>query len=117
MSKKTKKTKQSIGNIAKSQHIEEYLILIHMQIARSDYAGVVDTGQKLLGYLPKRSEEYAEILGYIGTSHAKMRHFPQAYDAFTEALSIQPDNAYFWFNRGVIDEFTGRLGQSVRDLE
>ncbi|MGZ3611898.1 MAG: tetratricopeptide repeat protein, partial [Ktedonobacteraceae bacterium] len=45
------------------------------------------------------------------------RHFPQAYDAFTEALSIQPDNAYLWFNRGVIDEFVGRLGQSVRDLE
>jgi tetratricopeptide (TPR) repeat protein len=117
MSKKTKRSRQSIGNIAKPQHVEEYLILIHTQIARSDYAGVIDTGQKLLGYLPKRSEEYAEILGYIGTSHAKMRHFPQAYDAFTEALSIQPDNAYFWFNRGVIDEFVGRLGQSVRDLE
>lgn len=117
MSKKMKKSRQSIGNIAKSQRVEEDLILIHTQIARSDYAGVIDTGQKLLGYFPKRSEEYAEILGYIGAAHAKLRHFPQAYDAFTEALSIQPDNAYFWFNRGVIDEFVGRLGQSVRDLE
>lgn len=117
MSRKTKRSKQAIGNIAKSQRVEEYLILIHMQIARSDYAGVIDTGQKLLGYLPKRSEEYAEVLGYIGAAHSKQRNFPQAYDAFTEALSIQPDDAYLWFNRGVIDEFVGRLGQSVRDLE
>ena len=117
MSKKTKRSKQSIGNIAKSQRVEEYLILIHTQIALSDYAGVIDTGQKLLGYLPKRSEEYAEILGHIGAAHSKQRNFSQAYEAYTEALSIQPDNAYLWFDRGVIDEFVGRLGQSVRDLE
>ena len=56
-------------------------------------------------------------MGYIGAAHSKQRNFPQAYDAFTEALSIQPDDAYLWFNRGVIDEFVNRLGQSVRDLE
>src|SRR5947209_8661942 len=99
MSKKTKKSRQAIGNIAKSHKVEEDLILIHTQIARSDDAGVIETGQKLLGYFPKRSEEYAEIVGYIGVAHTRQRHFPQAYDAFTEALSIQPDNAYLWFNR------------------
>ncbi len=117
MSRKKKKSRQAIGNITQSQRVEEYLTLIHTQIAHSDYAGVIETGQKLLGYLPKRSEEYAEILGYIGAAHSKQRNFSQAYDAFTEALSIQPDNASLWFNRGVIDEFVNRLGQSVRDLE
>lgn len=117
MSRKRKKFRQSIGNITRTQRIEEALALLQGQIALSDHAGVIETGRKLLSYFPQPSEERAEILGYIGTAHIKLQHFPQAYDALTEALSIDPDDAYLWFNRGMVDGYTGRLGQSVRDLE
>jgi hypothetical protein len=65
MSKKTKKPKQSIGNIAKSQRVEEWLIHITELLAESDYAAAIEASQRVLNFLPQRSLQRAEALGYL----------------------------------------------------
>jgi superkiller protein 3 len=46
-----------------------------------------------------------------------LQNFPQSYEALTEALSIEPNDADLWYNRGITSRFTARVGQSVRDFE
>src|SRR5205807_8485163 len=41
----------------------------------------------------------------------------QSYEALTEALSIHPDSAELWYNRGMACQYTIRFGQSLRDYE
>ncbi|MGZ3611901.1 MAG: tetratricopeptide repeat protein, partial [Ktedonobacteraceae bacterium] len=99
------------------QQVEEALILLEGQKAFADYAGIIETGQKLLNDIPQWAAEYIEVLGDIGLAHARLQHYPQAYEAFTKALSLEPDNPYVLLNLGIVEGFTDRLGQSVRHLE
>src|SRR3989475_509622 len=46
-----------------------------------------------------------------------VQNFPQSYAAYTEALSLDPNNAELWFNRGMASRFTSRFGRSLRDYE
>src|SRR6266550_8902305 len=46
-----------------------------------------------------------------------LQNFPQSYAAYTEALSLDPNNAELWFNRGMASRFTSRFGRSFRDYE
>jgi tetratricopeptide (TPR) repeat protein len=96
MPRKKKKSRHATGDITRSQQIGRTIALISAQLDRSDYKGVIETGQKLLNYL---------------------HQYHQAYDAFTEALSIHPNKGNLWFNRGMVDSFVNRLGLSVRDFE
>lgn len=114
---KKKKSRHPIGNITRSQRVGQTLALISAQLDRSDYKGVIETGQKLLSYLPQGSQERAEVLECMGVAYSNLHQYHQAYDAFTEALSIHPDKGNLWFNRGMVDGFAGRLGLSVRDFE
>src|SRR5438876_4505259 len=117
MSKKTKKSKQSAGSITKSQRVEEWLRHITELLAESDYAAAIEASQRVLNFLPQRSLQRAEALGYWSMAHTMLQNFPQAYDAIDEALAINPHDADMWFNHGVASRFTARIGRSVRDFE
>jgi tetratricopeptide (TPR) repeat protein len=82
-----------------------------------DYAGAVEIYERLLNYLPQRSPQRVDVLANLGAAQAMQQNFPQSYEALTEALSIQPNSADLWYNRGLACRFTGRAGQSMRDYE
>src|SRR5260370_12798879 len=46
-----------------------------------------------------------------------LQNFQQSYAAYTEALSLDPNNAALWLNRGMASRFTSRFGRSLRDYE
>src|SRR5438270_11170423 len=82
-----------------------------------DYAGAVEIYERLLNYLPQRSAQRVDVPANAGAAQAMQQNFPQSYEALTEALSIQPNSADLWYNRGLTCRFTGRTGQSLRDYE
>jgi tetratricopeptide (TPR) repeat protein len=117
MSKKAKKYKQATGNISKSQRVEEWLVHINDLLREADYAGAIEASQRVINFLPQRSLQRAEALGYLSMAHSMLQNFPQAYDAIDEALAINPHDADMWFNHGVASRFTARTGRSVHDFE
>lgn len=123
MSRKKKKSRQAVGNISKlgtsirAQQVDRALMLLDDQMAQSDYAGALNTAQKLLAYLPRKSADYVKTLGAIGLAHGRLHHYPEAYDAFDQALALEPDNPSLLYYHGIMSGFTDRLGQAVRELE
>ena len=117
MSKKPKRAKQKPGSSSQKALVDQWLSQASNQLFKEDYKGAVDTCQRLLSYLPKKALQRAEALYYLATAQSMLLNFPQAYEAYTEALSITPEDAQLWYNCGLACRFTARMGQSVRDFE
>jgi tetratricopeptide (TPR) repeat protein len=117
MSKKPKRSKQKIGSSGQVALVDKWLNQASNQLVKGDYVGAVDTCRRLLSYLPPKAPQRAEALYYLATAQGMLQNFPQAYKAYTEALSITPEDAQLWYNRGLACRFTARTGQSVRDFE
>jgi tetratricopeptide (TPR) repeat protein len=119
MSKKSKRLKQPRNNPIPlhSRLIEQSLSHARYQMLQGDFTGAIDTCQPLLEYLPKRSSLRVEVLAFLGLAHGMLQHYLESYDAFSEALTIAPDNAELWYNHGLACRYLTRVGQSVRDFE
>jgi Flp pilus assembly protein TadD len=117
MSRKSKQSKHKKKFTASLPSVDKYLDLIGHQIFQRDYAGAVNNCERLLNYLPKNAPQRIEVLDQLGTAEAMLQNFPQSYAAYTEALSLDPNNAELWFNRGMASRFTSRFGGSLRDYE
>ena len=118
MSKKSKPSKQKkSATPSLSSQADRYLDLVGHQIFQGDYAGAVMNCERLLNYLPKSAPQRVDALEQLGTAHGMLQNFPQSYAAYTEALSLAPNNAELWFNRGMASRFTSRFGRSLRDYE
>jgi tetratricopeptide (TPR) repeat protein len=117
MSKKSSQSKQKKRLITIPSQTDRWFDLIGQQLLHGDYAGAVDNCERLLSYLPRHSAQRADALEQLGTAHAMLQNFAQSYDAYTEAVEITPNNAEFWFNRGMASRFTSRFGRSLRDFE
>jgi len=119
MSKKSKRAKQNKGSYSQIQQVDKWISLASHQVQAytKNYAGAIDTCQRLLSYLPQKSPKRVQVLDYLGTAYGMLQDFPQSYEAYTEALSISPHDAVLWYNRGFSSRFTLRIGQSVRDFE
>src|SRR5436305_11143693 len=115
MSKKSKQKKRLTTN--PSSQVDRYLDLIGHQIFQGDYAGAVNNCERLLNYLPKNAPQRVDVLEQLGTAQGMLQNFPQSYAAYSEALSLDPNNAELWFNRGMASRFTSRFGSSLRDYE
>ena len=46
-----------------------------------------------------------------------LQNYPQSYEAFTEVLAFEPNNAKVWYNRSMSGRFTSRIGQALQDSE
>jgi|GEM_PF-1087508 len=101
----------------RSPRVEALLIDVSEHIVQKDYEKAAEICESLLNYLPKGAPQRAEVLYYYGSLQAIAQNFQQAYDAYTEALSIEPKNADLWYNRGMASVFTSRFGRSLRDYE
>lgn len=117
MSKKSKKPKQKKNLTINVSPTDKLMDLIGHQIFQKDYTGAIANSQRLLSYLPQRSPQRADVLAQLGVAHGMLQNFAQSYEAFTEALEITPNNAQFWYNRGMASRFTSRFGRSLRDYE
>src|SRR2546429_9875956 len=91
--------------------------LIGHQIFKGDYREAVTNCERLLNSLPMRASQRVDVLAQLGTAQGMLQNFPQSYAAYTEALSLDPNNAELWFNRGMASRFTSRFGRSFRDYE
>src|SRR5450759_1148234 len=117
MAKKPKPLKKKKRVITYTSPADKYLDLIGHQIFQGDYSGAVVTCEHLLSYLPSYAPQRIDVLDQLGTAQAMLQNFPQSYAAYTEALSLDPNNAELWFNRGMASRFTSRFGRSLRDYE
>jgi len=110
----SKKKKRIITNVSP---VDKQLDLIGHQIVQGNYAEAITTCEHLLKYLPQHAQQRADVLAQLGTAQGMLQNFPQSYDAFTQALTLEPKNAELWYNRSMASRFTMRFGQAVRDIE
>src|SRR5216684_5386712 len=117
MSRKSKQSKHKKKFTASLSPVDKYLDLIGHQIFQGNYAEAVTNCERLLNYLPRHAPQRIDVLDQLGTAQAMLQNFPQSYTAYTEALSLDPNDAELWFNRGMASRFTSRFGRSLRDYE
>jgi tetratricopeptide (TPR) repeat protein len=84
---------------------------------QQDYNEAIAICESLLSYLPQRSRQRVDVLDQLGSAQTMLQNFPQSYAIYTEALTLAPEDATLWFNRGMASRFTSRFGKSLRDYE
>ncbi len=117
MSRKLKQSKHKKKFTTSSSQVDRYLDLIGHQIFQGNYFEAVSNCERLLNYLPRHAPQRVDVLAQLGTAQGMLQNFPQSYTAYTEALSLDPNDAELWFNRGMASRFTSRFGRSLRDYE
>ena len=117
MSRKSKPSKQKKSVTTSSSQVDRYFDLIGHQIFQGNYSEAVSNCERLLNYLPRHAPQRVDVLAQLGTAQGMLQNFPQSYLTFTEALSLDPNDAELWFNRGMASRFTSRFGRSLRDYE
>ena len=117
MARKTRSSKQKKSRTPSASPVDKYLDLIGHHIFQGNYTEAVTLCERLLSYLPRHAPQRVDVLDQLGTAQGMLQHFPQSYAAYTEALSLDADNAALWLNRGMASRFTSRFGRSLRDYE
>jgi tetratricopeptide (TPR) repeat protein len=117
MSRKSKPSKQKKHVTANSSPVDKYLDLIGHQIFQGNYPEAVAHCERLLNYLPRQAPQRVDVLEQLGIAQAMLQNFSQSYEAFTEALALEPNSADLWYNRCSASRFTSRFGQALRDIE
>jgi tetratricopeptide (TPR) repeat protein len=117
MSRKSKQSKHKKKFTASLSPVDKYLDLIGQHIFQGNYTEAVATCERLLNYLPQHAPQRIDVLDQLGTAQGMLQNFPQSYAAYTEALSLDPNDAALWLNRGMASRFTTRFGRSLRDYE
>jgi len=117
MSKKAKPSKHKKKGTSRWSQADTLFDLVGQQIFRGHYAEAVANCERLLNYLPQHAPLRVEVLAQLGVAQGMLQNFPQSYEAFTQALALDPKNAELWYNRSEASRFTLRLGQALRDSE
>jgi tetratricopeptide (TPR) repeat protein len=117
MSKKSKRAKQKKKLTSIPSQADKLFDIVGQQILHGDYEEAVSNCERLLNFLPQRVPMCADVLSQMGTALAMLQEFPRSYEAFTEALALDPNNAELWYNRGMASRYTLRIGRSFRDYE
>jgi Flp pilus assembly protein TadD len=117
MSKKAKQFKQKKKGTISSSQANTLFDLIGQHIFQGEYTEAIAGCERLLNELPRQAPLRADVLAQLATAHAMLQNFPQSYEALTEALALQPNNAELWYNRSLASRYTSRFGQALRDSE
>jgi len=117
MSKKAKQSKQKKKVTTSPSQADKLFDLAGLQVLRGRYTEAVANYERLLNYLPQHAPLRADVLGQLGVAHGMLQNFPQSYEAFTEALALDPNNAELWYNRSTASAYTIRTGQALRDVK
>ena len=117
MSKKSKQSKRKKAGMASPSRADTLYGLIEQQIVQGDYSEAIVNCERLLNYLQPQAQLRADVLSQLGVAHSMLQNYPQSYEAFTEALAFEPNNAEVWYNRSMSSRFTSRIGQALQDSE
>ncbi|HEY1352537.1 MAG TPA: tetratricopeptide repeat protein [Ktedonobacteraceae bacterium] len=117
MTKKTRHLKRRKQLPTSVPQVDRHLALVQQQIMEQDYEEAIVGCESLLSYLPQRARQRVEVLDMLGSAQTMQQNFPQSYAVYTEALTLAPEDAVMWFNRGMASRFTSRFGKSLRDYE
>ena len=117
MAKKSKQSKRRTKVTAISSQFDKWMDLIGHQIFKGDYGEAVTNCERLLNSLPMRASQRVDVLAQLGTAQGMLQNFPQSYEAFSEALALDPNDAGLWFNRSMASRFTIRFGRALRVVE
>src|SRR5260370_22550138 len=75
------------------------------------------TWERLLTSPPPQAQQRADALYQLGVAHSMLQNYPQSYEAFTQVLALEPNNAEVWYNRSMSSRFTSRFGRPFQDSE
>lgn len=117
MSKKSRRSRHLQQRLVPSQFLTKQLLHAQNQIQQGNFEGVIGTCEPLLSHLPRHSPMRVQALALLGLAHGMLEEYQDSYDLFTEALTIAPEDANLWYNRGLASRYTTRLGQAMRDFE
>jgi len=121
LSKKRKQKRKSRairkGWHASPQQVEAWLGKAGQQLIEKKYKSVVQSAERVLRYVPEDSKPAGEAYNYLGIACSMLQNFDEAYEAFSKALAVFPDDSTMWYNRSGAARYSMRFGQSVRDLE
>src|SRR5438874_12153780 len=117
MSRKSKQSKHKMKIARGLSACDKLFDLIGHQIFQGNYTEAVINCERLLNYLPRHAPQRVDVLAQLGTAQGMLQNFPQSYEAFTEALALEPKNAELWYNRSMASRFTMRIGRALRDVE
>src|SRR5438270_13907236 len=109
MAKKSRRRKQkAVQKVVTSSasQADRYFDLMQQHVVQGNYVEAVAVGQRLLSVLPPRSQLRVDTLLQLGVAQAMLQNFSESYEALTEGLSINPNDADLWFNRGMASRFT-----------
>jgi tetratricopeptide (TPR) repeat protein len=113
---RARRERRAAGSLGSPQ-VEAQLTIATNLLAAQKYESTIGACQRILHLPSLAPSQRAEALGYLGVAQAMLQNYYDAYDAFTQALALDPDNAQLLYNRGQTARFAGRIGQSARDLE
>ena len=117
MSKKSKQSKRKKTRTTRSSQADKLYGLIEQQIVQGDYTEAIANCERLLNYLPPQAQQRADALYQLGVAHSMLQNYPQSYEAFTQVLALEPNNAEVWYNRSMSSRFTSRFGRALQDSE
>src|SRR5947209_18597840 len=117
MARKKKQSQRRKKVTAVSSQFDRWFDLIGHQIYKGNYAEAVANCERLLNALPMRPSQRVDVLAQLGTAQSMLQNFPQGYEAFSEALALDPNDAGLWYNRSMASRFTIRFGRALRDVE
>lgn len=117
MTRKSKPVKHKKKFTPMPSQADRLFDLVGQQIFHGDYAEAIINCQRLLNYLPSFSLMRVDVLDQMGTAYAMLQEFSLSYDAYTQALAIDPKRGELWFNHAMASRYTSRFGRSLRDYE
>lgn len=116
--KKTNKAKKS-KQVARihSLHIESKVDQIYAEIIAGKYEAAIETSKILLTALPKASTYRVGVIINMGLVYLQMGQFKLAYQTFTEALALKPDDPFLLYNYAIASRNTTCYGRALQNLE
>ena len=112
-----KKNKHKPSGLIGSDQVGLWFDQAYQAILDEDWDRAIRICKRIMVYFPPKSKERGNALAILANAYLLQHEFESAYQALSEALSMAPEEADFWYNRGIVDRFLFLIGQSVRDFE
>ncbi len=114
---KQKKPSLPRGRTVASGQVKRWLAEAELALLNQHYEAAIQASQKALAVLPARAPQRADALECLGNACGLLKRFEEAYQAFLEAVQINPTDAVLWYNLGQSARFTSRTGESLGCFE
>lgn len=115
--RKRRRGYRSRDSLSKARQVAATLDQAIASLQRNDIERAAHLCQGMLPLVAQRSYQHVELLNALGSAQVMQRQLDAAYETFSQALALLPEDPYLWFNRGMICRHVMRPGQSLHDLQ